>query len=474
MASLSLGLLFNNAYIDDITAPDDSAASSDDEVPLNPPPSTFPLPSLQPKYDTSELAFIAVNTFAKPYGYALTRKRSKTTKKGVMKTVRLGCDRGRRYIGHTREERIRKTSTLANQCPFSMSVRLDLQSDTWYLTVEDETHNHLPSPGITHPVHRRLEYPRDIYNIRGRLIREYLNGRTPIQALMEELPKGGNWIFKYEVDEQHHITALFCMHRTSLAMLKHHPWVISMDCTYKTNRFGLPMLDIVGFTPTGATFHVALAFIQDEKQETYTVILRCLAEAYDSLGLAYPRTILTDKEKALINAIRQVFRLTNIMVCLWHINMNIMKKARPLLGDQIAIARRDNISTRPMTKAQMDKELRQMVDTGWKKMLQGWNRIVYADSVSAFQTSWTWFQAQYSDPIFLPILQYIEDEWLNDCPEQFLHIHTAHYLHLHESATSRTESAHWLLKRELQSSTNDLLVVLQSFERALNRHYADI
>ncbi|KAJ5307511.1 hypothetical protein N7476_008167 [Penicillium atrosanguineum] len=236
---------------------DDSAASSDDEVPLNPPPSTFPLPSLQPKYDTSELAFIAVNTFAKPYGYALTRKRSKTTKKGVMKTVRLGCDRGRRYIGHTREERIRKTSTLANQCPFSMSVRLNLQSDTWYLTVEDETHNHLPSPGITHPVHRRLKYvrkaiwiydlirqgihprhiittlrnddpdstiqPRDIYNIRGRLIREYLNGRTPIQALMEELPKGGNWIFKYEVDEQHHITALFCMHRTSLAMLKHHP-----------------------------------------------------------------------------------------------------------------------------------------------------------------------------------------------------------------------------------------------------------
>lgn len=157
-----------------------------------------------------------------------------------------------------------------------------------------------------------------------------------------ELPKDGEWIFKHELDDEGHITALFCMHRTSIRMLQLHPWVISMDCTYKTNRYGLPLLDIVGFASTGQTFHLAFGFIQDEKQDSYEVILRCLAEAYESLEMQHPRTILTDKERALINAINVVFPDTKTISCIWHIDMNLLKKARPLLSDQIAIARRDN------------------------------------------------------------------------------------------------------------------------------------
>ena len=45
------------------------------------------------------------------------------------------------------------------------------------------------------------------------------------------------------------------------------------------------MLDIVGFTTTGATFYVAFAFIKDEKDDSYEVILSCLVDAYEALGL---------------------------------------------------------------------------------------------------------------------------------------------------------------------------------------------
>jgi hypothetical protein len=61
--------------------------------------------------------------------------------------------------------------------------------------------------------------------------------------------------------------------------------VISIDYTYKTNRYGLPMLDIVGFTTTGSTFYVGFAFIKDERDNTYEVILGYLAEAYEALSL---------------------------------------------------------------------------------------------------------------------------------------------------------------------------------------------
>ena len=110
---------------------------------------------------------------------------------------------------------------------------------------------------------------------------------------------------------------------------------------------------------------------------------------------------MTDKERALINAINVVFPDTKTISCIWHIDMNLLKKARPLLSNQIAIARRDNqllldrlgftlpdspLATqldRPKTNHEIEKELRALVQIGWDRMMVRWNRIVYADSEDA-------------------------------------------------------------------------------------------
>ena len=274
---------------------------------------TFPLPPIDQTYPTSEEAIVSINTFARPHGYAVTSKRSKNTKKGVKKAVYLCCDRGRTYVPQDLEKK-RRTTTLANNCPFAITLRLDLHTDIWRLTIENPTHNHESSPPSTHAIQRSLELThkkdeienalrqgrttrqiltelreadtesaitaRDIYNTRKKLHDIFLAGRTPLQALLQELPKDGGWIFKYELDDLNHVSALFCMHKSSVAMLQLNPWVISMDCTYKTNQYGLPLLDIVGFVSTGSTFHVGFAFMRDEKEDTYEVMLTCLAEAY--------------------------------------------------------------------------------------------------------------------------------------------------------------------------------------------------
>ena len=67
-------------------------------------------------------------------------------------------------------------------------------------------------------------------------------------------------------------------------MLQKNPWVISIDCTYKTNRYGLPLLDIVGFAATGSTFHLGFAFMRDEKDDLYEV------------GITYMILILCDPD----------------------------------------------------------------------------------------------------------------------------------------------------------------------------------
>ncbi|MBK5591083.1 hypothetical protein JJ728_23335, partial [Salmonella enterica subsp. enterica serovar Typhi] len=42
-----------------------------------------------------------------------------------------------------------------------------------------------------------------------------------------------------------------------------------MDTTYKTNRYDMPLLQIVAHVPTDQYIHVAFAFLRDETYATY-------------------------------------------------------------------------------------------------------------------------------------------------------------------------------------------------------------
>ena len=88
---------------------------------------TFPLPPLDPQYDTPEQGIAAINAFGRAYGYAVAILRSKITKKCVKKTVRLCCDRGRRVRpddGPNGPARKRQTTSLSIKCLFLISLRL--------------------------------------------------------------------------------------------------------------------------------------------------------------------------------------------------------------------------------------------------------------------------------------------------------------------------------------------------------------
>ncbi|CAI7576573.1 unnamed protein product, partial [Penicillium glandicola] len=92
MASLGLTYLESDLDSDPEIVPESPPA-----VPSTQPTTetfTFPLPPLNQHFRTLEEGIEAVNTFARPYGYTVTSRRSKSTKKGVKKIIRLICDRG--------------------------------------------------------------------------------------------------------------------------------------------------------------------------------------------------------------------------------------------------------------------------------------------------------------------------------------------------------------------------------------------
>jgi len=71
----------------------------------------------------------------------------------------------------------------------------------------------------------------------------------------------------------------------------------------------MPLLDIVGFTACNKTLFAGFWFISNENEESYRFLLDCLISVLEQAEIRHPETVLTDKEKNLMNAIKQGFHL---------------------------------------------------------------------------------------------------------------------------------------------------------------------
>lgn len=89
-------------------------------------------------------------------------------------------------------------------------------------------------------------------------------------------------------------------------MLKDNPDVLMLDCTYKTNKFNMPFLHIVGVNNMNKTFDVAFAFLPNEEEPVYDFAISCLQELFTVLDRS-PRCFVIDHEVALKNALEKYF-----------------------------------------------------------------------------------------------------------------------------------------------------------------------
>jgi CRISPR/Cas system-associated exonuclease Cas4 (RecB family) len=117
-------------------------------------------------YESVEDALEALNTFAAAEGYAIVKRRSILSKRGVIRRVDLKCDKGgevKPYVSTVPEERQRISSSRLTNCPFSMSLYLekDDQGKTqWRTQLRDGSHNHTATKAVAHPIHRQLSSSR--------------------------------------------------------------------------------------------------------------------------------------------------------------------------------------------------------------------------------------------------------------------------------------------------------------------------
>jgi hypothetical protein len=216
-----------------------------------------------------------------------------------------------------------------------------------------------------------------------------------------------------------------------------------MDCTYKTNKYKMPLLTICGVTFLGTTFIVGFAFIEKETTKYYDWVLYQLNRLYISLGLPRPRVIATDRDLALMEAIATRFPTyptihsegTRHVLCLWHLHRNVAKNCKAFFA----------------------------IDEEWEAFLAAWHAIIYADTQADFKTAWIRLVTDYHES-HREDVDYVATIWLKPWMDRLCKYHTNELRHYGITTTSRAEGIHRVLKTNLQFSTGDLVTVIDRIE----------
>jgi hypothetical protein len=99
--------------------------------------------------------------------------------------------------------------------------------------------------------------------------------------------------------------------------------ILIFDLTYRTNRYKMPLVNIVGITSCNKSFFVGSAFLPSEKVLDYEWVFETIEEVYDVLKLSYSKTFVINGDPHIATALQRVFPGINHILCLWHINSNI-------------------------------------------------------------------------------------------------------------------------------------------------------
>jgi hypothetical protein len=149
---------------------------------------------------------------------------------------------------------------------------------------------------------------------------------NPMQHLLHLL-KVNEIVHDACFDDNNRLTHLFMSHPEAIELYRKNSDVVTLDCTYKTNRFRMPLLNMVGSTGMNTTFQIAVCFQRGETEKDYMYSIGNLAELLPPEH--YPRVFVIDRELALYNALRKIFPRSTIILCRWHVNKNILTNCRP-------------------------------------------------------------------------------------------------------------------------------------------------
>ena len=201
---------------------------------------------------------------------------------------------------------------------------------------------------------------QDIYNAKKIIRAKRLNKYTFTKILLKILHRE-NWFIKIQLNEKiNQVRRLFFVNKHVKEMLCKNFEIIVMNCIYKTNKYKMSLLVIMSHTALSTSFYIDFAFLESEKEKNFAWVLQQLKALYISLDLKNSSVIVIDRDLTLMKVIETQYSITHNVLCIWHINKNVLKNCKSLF----------------VTQKQ------------WEKFLIVWYKIVYAHIRDEYKAIW--------------------------------------------------------------------------------------
>ncbi|XP_012842403.1 PREDICTED: uncharacterized protein LOC105962636 [Erythranthe guttata] len=163
-------------------------------------------------------------------------------------------------------------------CPFKLIGTKSRFDELWLLTVIDGKHTH-PQTLFPHrhgttshitPQQKARIQELKISHVKPMFIMDRLRKDDPIiQTSMKHVYRGYRYWHRVDSETSNAITDVMVAFPKSIKLLRLFVYVILMDCTYKTDKYKMTLLEMIGITPVGNNFMIVVAFMPHEGADTY-------------------------------------------------------------------------------------------------------------------------------------------------------------------------------------------------------------
>ena len=316
------------------------------------------------EFSDLQVAYEFYNFYGKVNGFGIRRHkvgRTRTVEKKILWQTFVCCRHGHRetkYLHNTDRKMDPKPLTRCG-CQAQLRVHVDGVRNRWYVVLFDDEHNHelLSSKfyGMSRS-HRKLGegnvmtmtsmrkagistskiygyiasqcggyenvgfQRKHMYNHIDKE-RRMLDGdaKTAIKYLEKQAKADPLLYFKHEVDEKGALLHLFWADGRSQVDYAIFGDVFTFDATYGRNKYKCPLVVFSGVNHHLQTIVFATAIISSENERTYVWLLEKLVDAMKGRS---PKSVITDGDLAMKNAIRKVFPEAHHRLCGWHLLRN--------------------------------------------------------------------------------------------------------------------------------------------------------
>ncbi|KAK3437227.1 hypothetical protein EUGRSUZ_C01967 [Eucalyptus grandis] len=173
---------------------------------------------------------------------------------------------------------------------------------------------------------------------------------------------GSNFSYTFQLDQEQRLTNFFWSDGISKLDYESFGDVVVFDATYRTNKYNMICAPFVGLNHHWKNVLFDCAFLLDETIASFVWALQSFLEA---MGNKAPKTIFTDQDHAMANAIRTVLPNTSHRLCVWHIGKNATHHIGHLLGKP---GFRDKYWHKILYKCESEFEM----ENTWKAMCHEW------------------------------------------------------------------------------------------------------